>query len=367
VGSPHLGPKSLEIAVAHFEADFYAHGAVGSGANPLKHNTILGSDLVPARRTHRAYNAVRRVLEGAVMIRLAVVLLSVLGPATGVAEQFPLPQNGGSVVGEVRSIITRHQDTLLDVARREGLGFEDIVRANPDINPWVPGEGSEVLLPTRYVLPAVPWEGVVINLPELRLYYFPKDGESLVETYPISIGRMDWGTPLGQARVISKVVDPSWYPPQSIRDEHAADNRPLPRIVPAGPDNPLGRHAMRLSIPGYLIHGTNKPAGVGMRVTHGCIRMFPEDIERLFKMIPLETPVRIINQPYKMGWGHDGELVMEAHLPLEEDRDNQRFGPTELTRLFVGATQERLVAVDWSRAEQIRAAALGIPEPISVV
>lgn len=303
------------------------------------------------------------------MIRFVVALLGVLVPLTGMAEQFPLPIEGNSVIGEVRSLTTRHEDTLLDLARREGLGFEDIVRANPDVNPWVPGEGTQVVLPTRYVLPAVPWEGVIINLPELRLYYFPKptaDGDAVVETYPISIGRMDWGTPLGQTRVISKVVDPSWYPPKSIRAEHAADNTPLPPVVPAGPDNPLGRHAMRLDIPGYLIHGTNRPAGVGMRVTHGCIRMFPEDIERLFQMIPLETPVRIINQPYKMGWGGEGELVMEAHLPLEEDRDNHRFGPTELTRLFVGATQERLVAVDWSRAEQIRAAAQGIPEPISV-
>ena len=300
------------------------------------------------------------------MTRIVAALLGILASAYGAAEQFPLPLDGSSLVGEVRTVKTSQEDTLLDVARREGLGYEDIVRANPGVNPWLPGGGTEVVLPTRYVLPAVPWTGIVINLPELRLYYFPKGDEPVVETYPISIGRMDWGTPLGRTRVISKVVDPSWYPPQSIRDEHAADNRPLPRVVPAGPDNPLGRHAMRLAIPGYLIHGTNRPAGVGMRVTHGCIRMFPEDIERLFEKVPLETTVHIINQPYKMGWGPQGELVMEAHLPLEEDRDNQRFGPTELTRLFVGATQERLVAVDWSRAEEIRAAAQGIPEPISV-
>ena len=303
------------------------------------------------------------------MNRFVAVLFSAVMPLTGAAEEFLLPAEGYSVVGEVRSVFAQEEDTLLDVARREGLGFEDIVRANPDVNPWVPGEGTEVVLPTRYVLPAVPWEGVVINLPELRLYYFPKptgDSAPTVETYPISIGRMDWGTPLGRTRVISKVVDPSWYPPKSIREEHAADNRPLPPVVPAGPDNPLGRHAMRLAIPGYLIHGTNKPAGVGMRVTHGCIRMFPEDIERLFGLIPLETPVRIINQPYKMGWSSEGVLVMEAHLPLEEDRDNHRFGPTELTRLFVGATQERLVAVDWALAEEIRAAARGIPDTISV-
>lgn len=302
------------------------------------------------------------------MIRATFVFLNLLLPLTVAAEQFPLPQEGASVVGEIRRMVATHETTLLDVARQASLGYEDIVRANPGVDPWVPGEGTEVILPTRYVLPAAPWEGVIINLPELRLYYFPKpvgDEAPRVETYPISIGRQDWRTPLGETRVISKVVDPSWYPPQSIRDEHAADNRPLPRVVPAGPDNPLGRHAMRLDIPGYLIHGTNKPAGVGMRVTHGCIRMFPEDIEQLFQAIPLGTPVRIINQPYKMGWTDGGELAMEAHLPLEEDRDNQRFGPTELTRLFVDATRERLVAVDWSHAEQIRIEAQGIPDTIS--
>ena len=284
-----------------------------------------------------------------------------------VAEELPLPPEGSDLIGTLRTIETRYEETLLEVARRHGLGFEDIVRANPHVDPWVPGEGTEVVLPTRYLLPPGPRRGVVINLPELRLYYFPapKDGEApMVFTFPISIGRMDWGTPLGETKVISKVTNPTWYPPKSIREEHAADNRPLPPIVPPGPDNPLGKHALRLSIAGYLIHGTNRPAGVGMRVTHGCIRMFPEDIADLFDRIPLNTPVRIINQPYKMGW-NDGQLLMEAHLPLDEDREAQRFGPTELTRLFVAATQEQMVAVDWHRAEAIRAEALGVPHAIS--
>lgn len=225
-------------------------------------------------------------------------------PGTVQAEQFELPPDGNDVIGAVTIITARADDTLLDIARRHGLGYEDIVRANPDVDAWLPGEGTEVLLPTRYVLPPGSRRGVVLNLAEYRMYYFPKpkDGEpAVVMTFPMSIGRMDWETPLGMARVVSKVTNPSWYPPESVRAEHAADGDPLPRMVPPGPKNPLGEFAMRLSIPGYLIHGTNRPAGVGMRVTHGCIRMFPEDIQFLFDQISVDTPVRIINEPVKVG------------------------------------------------------------------
>lgn len=235
------------------------------------------------------------------------------------ADIYELPEDGSDVVGEIRTVIAEHEDTLVDIARRHGVGYQDIVRANPDVDVWVPGEGTEVVLPTRYVLPAGPRKGIVLNLAEYRLYYFsqPGDGErAVVMTYPISIGRRDWETPIGTTRVVAKAVDPSWYPPESIREEHAAEGRPLPRIVPPGPDNPLGRHAIRLALPGYLIHGTNRPAGVGMRVTHGCLRMFPEDIEYLFPRIDINATVRIVNEPVKIGWSGD-ELVMEVHPVLE--------------------------------------------------
>jgi L,D-transpeptidase ErfK/SrfK len=197
------------------------------------------------------------------------------------AEVYELPPPGNDVVGAVTTIEARQEDTLIDIGRRHGLGYEEIVRANPDVDVWLPGEGTRIVLPTRFVLPPGPRHGLVLNLPEYRLYYFPEPEPgkpALVMTYPISIGRMDWATPLGKTRVVSKVVKPSWYPPESVRKEHAADGRPLPRVVPPGPDNPLGAFAMRLGLPGYLIHGTNRPAGVGMRVSHGCIRMFPEVI-----------------------------------------------------------------------------------------
>ena len=232
---------------------------------------------------------------------------------------YELPLDGSDVVGEIATITARFDDTLIDLARQHGIGYQDIVRANPDVNVWVPGEGTEVVIPTRYVLPSGPRTGVVLNLAEYRLYYFPEskgDEPAVVMTYPISIGRMDWETPLGMTSVVSKMTNPSWYPPKSVRDEHAAEGRPLSSVVPPGPDNPLGKHAMRLGLPGYLIHGTNRPAGVGMRVTHGCLRMFPEDIRYLFDHVAVNTPVRIINNPVKIGW-HGDELVLESHPILE--------------------------------------------------
>ena len=254
------------------------------------------------------------------MPALPKLLFAVLaaGCASASAEIYDLPPDGGDVVGAVTSIRARADDTLIDIARRHGLGYEDIVIANPDVDVWLPGEGTEVVLPTRYVLPPGPRRGVVLNLAEYRMYYYPPvaaNERPVVMTFPMSIGRMDWATPLGRTRIVSKVRRPAWYPPESVRAEHEAEGRPLPRIVPPGPDNPLGDYAMRLGLPGYLIHGTNRPAGVGMRVTHGCIRMFPEDIEYLFGHLPVDTPVRIINEPLKFGWDGD-ELLLEVHRTL---------------------------------------------------
>ena len=232
---------------------------------------------------------------------------------------------------------------------------------------WIPGDGTTVLLPTRFILPSVPREGIVLNIPEMRLYYFPKHAKDeipVVITHPISIGRMDWQTPIGVTRIASKVQNPTWYPPESIREEHAADGRPLPRVVPSGPDNPLGAYALSLALPGYLIHGTNRPTGVGMRVTHGCIRMYPENIEVMFRDVPVNTKVRIINQPYKIGWIAD-TLFLEVHPPLEEDEEMIARDMTAVTEILVAATRGRIVPVDWSEVRNIFEAATGIPTAMS--
>jgi len=226
-----------------------------------------------------------------------------------------------SVVGEPQIVFTRGEDTFPDLAREYGLGFDELVAANPGIDPWLPGEGTPILLPTQYVLPDVERRGVVLNIASKRLFYFPpaKEGEPRqVLTYPIGIGRVGWETPLGSTTVVSKARDPHWYVPASVREEHAAEGRPLPAVVPPGPDNPLGRHVLKLDMPGYLIHGTNQPYGVGMRVSHGCVRLYPENIEHLYDLVGVGETVTIINEPYLAGWRH-GELYFESHEPLEDD------------------------------------------------
>jgi L,D-transpeptidase ErfK/SrfK len=324
--------------------------------------------------------------------QLTLVLLLVAGGASA-SEYWIGPKD--EVFGEVEVVAARYEDTFVSLARTYNVGYEALRRANPHVDPWLPGEGTKIVIPTQFVLPRAPNRGIVVNVAELRLYYFPAAssvapegtpaGSRRVITHPISIGRMDWSTPLGATSVTGKVANPSWTPPQSIREEHAARNDILPRVVPPGPDNPLGQHALRLGLPGYLIHGTNKPSGVGMRVTHGCIRMFPEDIEALFKTVPAGTPVMIVNQPYKLGWTADG-LYLEAHPPLAKEpvveteevdepssTDTAEAEPilaegslTELTRVYVAATASRTADVRWDFAETVLQSARGVPEFISV-
>jgi len=258
-------------------------------------------------------------------MRILIPFLALLLGAGASGETFEYPPAEFDLIGTIQFVEARQEDTLLDIARRHDIGQEEILGANPTVDRWLPGEGARVLIPSRYVLPPPPHEGLVLNLPEMRLYYFPKpkDGQPReVQTYPVSIGRMEWATPLGKTKLVAKQKDPAWYPPESIRAEHAADGDPLPKYVPPGPDNPLGRYALRLGIPGYLIHSTNKAYGVGMRVSHGCVRMLPEDIEHLFPQVPVGTPVRIISEPAKVGW-YGGDLYLEVHPPLEEDRVSQ--------------------------------------------
>ena len=253
--------------------------------------------------------------------RLHWLLLGGVIASAANAVDYPLPPAGTDVIGEVKVVYAQKEETLLDIARAHSLGYDEIVHANPGVDRWAPGEKTPIVLPSRFILPDTPREGVVLNIAEMRVYYYPAagaGGERVVHTYPVSIGRMDWKTPMGLTKVVAKDVDPAWRPPASIKAEHAKEGDILPDVVPGGPDNPLGRFAMRLGVPGYLIHGTNKPFGIGMRVTHGCVRMYPEDIEQLFGMVPIGTPVRLIDQPVKVGRLGD-EWLVEAHEPLEED------------------------------------------------
>lgn len=237
------------------------------------------------------------------------------------AAEYVLPPSEYNMIGEAFLVRSKASETLLDIAREYSVGYNEIVKANPDVDRWYPGDDTPVVIPTRFILPDTPRSGLVLNLPEMRIYYYPKpkNGEApKVITYPVGIGRMNWQTPRGKTYISEKKKNPTWTPPASIRREHAAQGDPLPAVVPAGPDNPLGTRALRLGMPSYLIHGTNKPYGVGMRVSHGCIRMRKEDVEALYDIIPRGETVRIINQPLKIG-RFAGSLFMEFHSPLEED------------------------------------------------
>lgn len=302
--------------------------------------------------------------------RLAAALAIVTLASVANAASYALDNPADALIGVPAMDTPLQEDTLLDVARRNGLGYEEIVRANPGVDTWLPEAGRELILPTQRILPDAERKGIVINLPEHRLYYFPKGKRGalpVVITYPVSIGRMDWSTPIGVTRIVAKNRNPSWYPPKAVLDEHESNGDPLPKIVPPGPDNPLGAFAMRLAIPGgaYLIHGTNKPAGVGMQVTHGCMRLYPEDIEALFPLVPINTPVRIVNDPVKLGWV-GGELYMEAHRPLDRMGDPQEPDLKILEGMLLKVTADRPVAINWGLATDTLRDAQGIPVVVAL-
>lgn len=243
-------------------------------------------------------------------VLLAVLLLTaILCP--GVVEARVYSYDGGeTVVGFSRSYRVVGTDSLIEIARRFDLGYNEITDANPGVDPFIPGDGVRITLPTSWILPDTSsHRGIVINLSELRLYYYFKvKGVRYITTFPVGIGREGALTPVGRFKVVEKIVGPAWHVPESIR----AENPELPEVVPAGPHNPLGSRAMRLSLPTILIHGTNRPWGVGRRVSHGCIRLYPEDIPRLFSLVPVGTEVQIVRQPVKVGT-RSGRVYVEVH------------------------------------------------------
>jgi L,D-transpeptidase ErfK/SrfK len=296
---------------------------------------------------------------------LCALAAATLTAGTAAASLYPLPVDGSSVVGEDTNVTTVYEDTLPDIAHRYSLGYYEIIRANPGVDVWLPGAGKQLTLPGRHILPAVPHEGIIVNLPEHRLYYFPRPqghDKPIVITYPVSIGKMDWRTPLGETHVIAKIVHPAWYPPPSIRKEHADNGDPLPNVVPPGPDNPLGDFALRLAAGKgeYMIHGTNNPTAVGMAVTHGCIRMYPEDVAALFALIPVGTKVRLINEPVKVAWV-DGRLFLEAHPPVDSEGQSTAPDLKQLSQTFKRVLGNDNAAVHWDLARATLKAASGMP------
>ena len=312
---------------------------------------------------HRVSRIAAHTPHAALLALLASLLTFAALPRAN-ATTYALPKPDDTLVGEDQTVVTVYSDTLYDLAAKYSLGSEEMIRVNPGVDPWIPGADKTLVVPGRHILPPGPHEGIVVNLPEHRLYYYPKPKRGApieVITYPVSIGKMDWRTPLGTTHVISKQKDPTWYPPESVRKEHAEAGDPLPPKIGPGPDNPLGAYAMRLAAGNgtYLIHGTNNPIAVGLAVTHGCIRMYPSDVAALFPLIPVGTPVRLINEPVKVAW-IDGELLLEAHPPV--DAQGQSFEPnidlfSDLLKKAVGDTT---VAIHWDYAHEVLQKADGV-------
>ncbi|HHX6557830.1 TPA: L,D-transpeptidase family protein [Pseudomonas aeruginosa] len=300
--------------------------------------------------------------------RVPVVSLSfaaLLSAGSASALELQLPPPGEDVVGQVQVIKAKYEDTFADLGEQYNLGYSEMVAANPGVDPWLPGVGTEVIIPTRFVLPPGPREGVVINLAEYRLYYYPK-GQNVVHTYPLGIGREGWGSPIANTRITAKTKDPAWYPPASIRAEHAADGDPLPTVVPPGPDNPLGPYKLTLGVPGYLIHGSNKKFGIGTRTSHGCFRMYNADVTHLFSMISVGTSVRIINEPYKFGVSN-GKVHLEAHTPLNDHGDPSVVDKhtAVINTLLKRDDLAKRIQLNWDVVREVVASEDGVPVEIA--
>ena len=312
------------------------------------------------------------------LIALFVVIISLNGCVAlkGVHEEYPLvpghleeniERNEFSVakrddvIGRLLFIRLEKGDTLPDIARHFGLGLNGVSATNPGVDIWVPEAGERIMLPLSFILPDAPRKGIVINLAAMRLFQFNGNSDSLaVLTFPAGVGTEERPSPTGQMHVERKVSKPTWHVPVSIAKDHLKKGDPLPAAVLPGPQNPLGEYALYLSKPSYLIHGTNKPASIGLRATNGCIRLYPEDVKRLYEKTPVKTPVNIVNQPYLLGQSN-GVVYMEVHASAED------LDAAELDKIYAklrNIEKESGRTIDWSKVKKILAEARGIPVPI---
>ncbi|WKE66504.1 L,D-transpeptidase family protein [Gallaecimonas kandeliae] len=289
---------------------------------------------------------------------MRLLLLSLLLSACAQAAVFPLPPKDSALLGQLVSYKVEKGDYFEAIARDRDLSPLNLIEANPGIDPLLPSPGLLLTLPTAMLLPDAPRQGIVINLAELRLYYFDTANKR-VFVFPVGIGRIGLDSPLGQTAVVSKQKDPVWTPTKGTHERLAEQGQSIPDKVPAGPDNPLGKYALRLGFKGgqYLIHGTNLDVGVGMRVSAGCIRLMPDNIEELFQMVPVGTPVRIVNQPVKTALEPDGTLYLEVHQPLTR-------GGSAPDLLQLSQSQQKWLSANFADEDRVRQALLaksGLP------
>ncbi len=277
---------------------------------------------------------------------------------------FPLPPVNSNMVGGIQSTVVKPGDNFAQIARQFDIGYMELREANPDVDPDQPEPGTVLIVPTEYILPNVPREGIVVNVAEMRLFYYMPDKKEVM-TYPIGIGREGEATPIGKLTVIQRIKDPTWTVPQSIKDLRAKEGIELPDSVAPGPDNPLGNYALRLSNWTYLIHGTNDPlGGVGRRSSSGCLRLYPEDIEVLYNQVKVGTPVKIVNEPYKVGW-RANEIYLEAHMPLQEFVPDATL--KAVREIISHQFSSHMVNVDWQEASTIAREVQGFPQLIGSV
>ena len=285
-------------------------------------------------------------------------------PRPVVAYVFSLDaKDRNTVIGDPKSYTFSKGDTLLDVARHLGLGINEVKDAYPELDDWLPPEGTTVAFPTVWVLPESDFQGVIVNIPEMRLFYFPptpKGAPHAVITYAVGLGRDEWRTPTGRFKVVEKTVDPKWVIPDSIREEHMVERGDTRKFIAGGdPDNPLGHYRMRLSLPLFGIHGTNIPWGVGMEISHGCIRLYPEDVQKLFEIVPLGTPGEIVYQPVKFGT-RDGDLWIEVHHDIYDTGFDYAAGAREILRVNGWENY-----VDWGPLGDALAKKTGVPTQLT--
>jgi len=304
-----------------------------------------------------------------IFLTIYIIFLHFLSTTNTYASRYLIEEsNRNTVIGSTKIIHADERDTLLDIARNHGFGYQDMKLANVNVDTWLPDDGQEIVLPSQFILPVASMDGIVLNVPEMRLYYYPPKVKGKLQevfTYPLGVGREGWSTPYIKTIIVEKKVNPNWYPPKSILKEHEEAGDPLPKIVKPGPENPLGNYAMRLGRRDYLIHGTNKPNGIGMRISHGCIRLYPEDIKELFSKVSLKTPVNIINQPYKIGVKND-VIYLEAHPFLDEDKEEYENNLTSVIALIIKISNNRKYQIDMRIAYEAIKNPTGLPIAVGI-
>ncbi len=290
-----------------------------------------------------------------------LLLVALLSSHMASAELFNLPVDGSTVVGHVRVVVAGTDNTLLDIARRSDVGYHEITEANPEVDVWTPNAHDKIVIPTQYILPPKPWRGVVINISQRRLFYFlpvEKDKPAQVVTFPISIAREGWSTPLGETKIIGKYKDPGWFMPKSIQAERRQEGETdFPTYFPPGPDNPMGMLAIQLGFSGIFIHGTNRPWGVGMRTSHGCLHLYPEDAAMVFPLISAGIPVRVIDEPVLVGI-RAGQLVVASYEPVMEYDKTTNLSTRTMMALSLWLDEQinttgHSYQVDWNRVQNI--------------